>query len=51
VAAIIKALKRGVPHRILVVRYYADGRPAPSKPCPACALAIKEAGIKIVEHS
>jgi deoxycytidylate deaminase len=44
-AAIIKALKRGTPHMILVTRHFADGTPAPSKPCPACWLAIKEAGI------
>lgn len=45
VAAIIKAMRRGTPYMILVTRHYADGTPAPSKPCPACALAIKEAGI------
>lgn len=51
VAAIIKAQRRGTPYAIRVLRYFADGSPAPSAPCPACSLAIKQAGIKRVYHT
>ena len=51
VRAIIKALKVGVPYKISVERYYKNGMPALSKPCKICELAIKEAGIRVVEYT
>lgn len=48
VRAIIKALKKGKPHSIHIERYGKDGSPLRAAPCPVCALAIKEAGIKKV---
>ncbi len=51
VSAIIKALKRGEPYEIRVYRHFKDGSPAPSKPCPACMLAIKEANIKKIWYT
>lgn len=51
VAAIIKAQRKGKPHRIFVERYNKLGEPVLAKPCPICDLAIKIAGIKIVEYT
>ena len=48
IAAIIKAKGQG--YKIKVERFNKHGNPLPSKPCPICELAIKEAGIKIVEY-
>jgi hypothetical protein len=38
-------------HRIFVVRYNKAGQPMLAKPCPICASAISEAGIRFVEHT
>lgn len=38
-------------HRLEVFRYDSKGKPANSKPCPSCQLAIKEYGIKKVVHT
>lgn len=51
VAALIKAGKRGRPYSIVIERYHADGSPALSKPCPACELAIKLAGIRKISYT
>jgi deoxycytidylate deaminase len=51
VQAIIRAMKRGDAHKIKVERYDKQGNPKLAKPCPICELAIKEAGIKIVEYT
>lgn len=47
--ALIRA--RGKVHKIVVMRFNADGKPANAKPCPACQLAIKDFGVKHVEHT
>jgi len=51
VAAIIRAARGGKPHTIYVVRIGKRGNLMYSQPCPSCALAIKEAGIKVVVFS
>ena len=48
IAAIIKAKGKG--YKIKIERYNNKGEPLPSKPCPICELAIKEANIKLVEY-
>jgi deoxycytidylate deaminase len=48
IAAIIKAKGKG--YKIKIERYSNKGKPLPSKPCPICELAIKEAGIKVVSY-
>lgn len=51
VAAIIKALKVGTPHKIMIERYGKDGSPMLAKPCAMCEIAIREAGIHFVEYT
>lgn len=52
VRAIIKALKKGVPHKIFISRVNPkNGNTGIAKPCPICILAIKDAGIKLVEYT
>jgi tRNA(Arg) A34 adenosine deaminase TadA len=38
-------------HKILITRYHADGRPAYAAPCHICQEAIRQSGIKIIEHT
>lgn len=49
VSALVRA--RGKVHKLVVVRYGADGRPLLAKPCKACRLAINDFGVKHVEHT
>lgn len=49
VAALLKA--RGKVYRLVVERRNAHGDPLPSAPCEICRLAIRLAGVKIVEHT
>ena len=49
VSALVRA--RGKVHKLVVMRYGADGEPVLSKPCPACQLAIKDYGVAVVEHT
>ena len=37
--------------KISIERYDAHGNPKLAKPCPICELAIKEAGVKLVEYT
>lgn len=48
-AALLKARKPV--HKLVVFRYDRDGKPANSKPCPACQLAIKKFNVKEVVHT
>lgn len=48
-AALMKA-KQQV-HKLVVVRYNKDGTPGNAKPCEICQLAIKEFGVRYVEHT
>lgn len=48
-AALVKA--KGPVHKLVVMRYGANGRPLLSKPCEACQMAIREFGVTIVEHT
>lgn len=47
--ALLKA--RGPVHRLVVMRYNEQGRPALAKPCPACQLAIAAFQVKKVEYT
>lgn len=38
-------------HKIFITRYNKHGQPSMAKPCPVCMSAIKESGIKIIEHT
>jgi deoxycytidylate deaminase len=48
-AALMKARRKV--HKLVVVRYNKDGSPGNAKPCEICELAIKEFGVKYVEHT
>jgi deoxycytidylate deaminase len=50
VAAIIRAKGKPI-HKISVERYDKNGNPKLAKPCPVCELAIKLAGISVVEYT
>lgn len=49
IAALVKC--RQQPYRIKIERYGVKGEPRMAKPCPACELAIIEAGVKYVEYT
>lgn len=51
VSAIVKCKDLSKAHKIVVMRFGKTGKPLNAKPCPACELAIKYAGIKIVQHT
>lgn len=51
-AEIDALIKAGGPvHRIVVTRLGEGGKPMLSKPCEVCQLALKEYGVKVVQHS
>lgn len=50
ILAILRAKGKRI-HRMTIERYSEDGIPMPSAPCPICLLAIKEAGIKHIQHT
>ena len=47
IAALVKA--RGVVYSLSVARITKDGSGALAEPCPVCRLAMREAGVKLVE--
>lgn len=49
--AIVKCKRLDKAHRIVIERYDSRGNPKIAKPCPVCETAIRENGIKIVEHT
>ena len=49
VAALIRA--RGNVHKMVVTRFDNKGRPKLARPCPACQLALKDYGVKVIEHT
>jgi len=51
VHAILKCKDLTKVHRIFVARYGRQGESLNAKPCPICMSAIREAGIKIIEHT
>jgi deoxycytidylate deaminase len=51
VQAIIRCADLAKAKRISVFRVRKDGSYGMAQPCKACQLAIKEAGIQIVEHT
>lgn len=50
-AALLRLKRSDKPYRIFIERYSKAGEPLPAKPCEICKRAIKDAGIKIVEHT
>lgn len=50
-ASIVRCKDLSKAHRIVVTRINKKGKFVNAKPCPICALAIQEAGIKVVEWS
>lgn len=51
-AEIYALLKAREPvYKMEILRINADGTPAVAKPCPACALALEEFGVKIIVHT
>lgn len=48
-SALLKA--RSPVHKLVVVRYTEDGKPALARPCKSCQLAIKDFNVKRVEHT
>ena len=51
VHAILRCRDLSKAHKISVYRFDANDKPANAKPCPICATAIQEAGIKLIEHT
>lgn len=49
--AITRCVDLSRAHKISVYRYNSDGKPVMAKPCPICEDAIKQAGIKVIEHT
>jgi deoxycytidylate deaminase len=49
-AALLKA-RTNVVHKLVVTRYNRAKKPLLAAPCPACQLALKEWGVKEVEHT
>lgn len=47
--ALIKCRRQG--YKIYVCRIDHEGNTLMAKPCPICEMAIKEAGIKVIEHT
>jgi tRNA(Arg) A34 adenosine deaminase TadA len=46
----IIGLKGRTPYKLLLVRVNRKGDLLPIHPCPICSIALKEAGIVLVEH-
>lgn len=49
IAALVKCHRR--PHSILSVRIDREGKTRLAKPCPICEIAIREAGIKVIQYT
>ena len=49
IAALLKA--REPVYKMEILRLHADGKPAIAKPCAACALAMKDFGVKEIVHT
>lgn len=51
ILAIVRCKDMNRAHKIVVKRFDKHGNPAIAKPCPICQAAIKDSGIKIIEHT
>jgi tRNA(Arg) A34 adenosine deaminase TadA len=49
--AITRCKDMSLAHKIVVMRFTEDGKPAPAKPCKVCQRAILDFKIKYVEHT
>lgn len=50
IAALLKC-KDDRPYKIHIERYKKDGSPGLAKPCPACTLALKAYGVRVVSFT
>lgn len=51
IQALVRLKDKSKAHKIVIERYDKTGHPRTAKPCEICSLAIRESGIKIVEHT
>jgi tRNA(Arg) A34 adenosine deaminase TadA len=51
IAALVKLKSWAKAYKIRVERYDDDGNPRLAKPCPACLMALKNAGINVIEFT
>ena len=49
--ALLKVRDMSRAHRIYIERYDVHGNPKPADPCEICRIAIRRAGIKIIDHT
>lgn len=49
--AIVKCKDLTKAHKIVIMRYTKDGKPANAKPCAICRAALALTPIKIIEHT
>lgn len=49
IAALVKA--RGEVHKLVVTRFDSKGRAVNARPCKSCQLALKDYGVKHIEHT
>lgn len=50
ISALVR-LRQGDPYKIFIARVDSKGNPMLAAPCEICQLAIREAGIEVVEHT
>jgi len=50
IAALIK-VRQGKPYKIVIECYDNEGKPKIAAPCPICLMAIKMAGVKIIQYT
>jgi len=51
IQALVRLKNKDKAHKIVIERYDSKGNPILAKPCEICSLALKEAGIGIIEHT
>ena len=51
ISTIVKCKDLSKAHKIVIMRYTKDGKPANAKPCAICQAAIALTPIKIIEHT
>jgi len=51
IAALVKIKDWSKAYKLVVMRYLKDGTPANAAPCSICQEAIRQTGIKVVQHT
>lgn len=51
ISSIVRCKDLTKAHKIVIMRYTKDGKPANATPCPICQAAIALTPIKIIEHT